>query len=117
VALGPSDVVEVVVLAAGAGTLLGTDRPAVRRHLVTDEVGLERHHAGDGEHHGRIVRDERCGRHHGMVLHGEEVQEGLSELVRGDQFTHRNVQPTDARMFAMFRFFPSGSWQTSIRDR
>ena len=53
VALGAADVVEVVVLATGADALLRADGPAERRHLVADEVRLERHHAGDVEQHGR----------------------------------------------------------------
>ena len=63
VALGAADVVEVVVLAAGAGALLRTDGALVRRLLVADEVRLERHHARDVEQHGRIVRDEARRRH------------------------------------------------------
>ena len=35
----------------------------VRRHLVADEVRLERHHAGDREQHGRVVRDQAGRRH------------------------------------------------------
>ena len=45
VAVRAADVVEVVVLAAGAHALLHRRRPPVRRRLVADEVRLERHHA------------------------------------------------------------------------
>ena len=45
VPLGAPDVVEVVVLATGTRTLLAADGALVRRHLVADEVRLERHHA------------------------------------------------------------------------
>ena len=68
VPVGAADVVEVVVLAAGADALLDRDRARVRRRLVADEVGLERHHARDGEEHGAIDRERRsptarsCGR-------------------------------------------------------
>ena len=44
-----ADLVEVVVLAAGPDALLHGGRPAARRRLLAHEVGLERHHAGDGE--------------------------------------------------------------------
>jgi hypothetical protein len=82
VALGAADVVEVVVLAAGPGALLRADRPGLYGgHLVADEVRLERHHAGDGEQHRRVVRDEARRGHDGVVLRGEEVAEGLTELV------------------------------------
>ncbi len=50
VALGAADVVEIVVLAAGAGALLRADGPGVGRHFVTDEIALERHHSGNREH-------------------------------------------------------------------
>ena len=96
VALGAADVVEVVVLAAGAGALLRADRPRVRRHLVADEVRLERHHAGDGEHDRRVVRDEARRRHDGVVLRGEEVEERQSELVGADSAAHEADEPTDA---------------------
>ena len=77
VTLGAPDVVEIVVLAAGAGALLRADGARVRRHLVADEVGLERHHAGDREHHRRVVRDQARRRHDDVVLLGEVVEEGL----------------------------------------
>ena len=62
VALGAADIVEIVVLAAGTRTLLDRDRALERRCLVPDEVRLERHHAGNAEQHGGVVRDEarRC---------------------------------------------------------
>ncbi len=81
VALGAPDVVEVVVLAAGSGALLAADRALVRRHFVADEVRLERHHAGDGEQHRRIVRDQAGRRHHRMSSCSEEVEEGVAQLV------------------------------------
>ena len=104
VALGASDVVEVVVLAAGAGALLGADSAGERRHLVADEVRLERHHAGDREHHGRIVRDQARGRYDDVILPGEEVEEGLPQLVGADRGAHNAREPTDGR-WAMSRVF------------
>ena len=63
VAVRAADVVEVVVLAAGAHALLHRDRPRVRRRLVADEVRLERHHARDGEQQRLVVRDQARRRH------------------------------------------------------
>ena len=83
VALGAPDVVEVVVLAAGPHALLRADRLGERRHLVADEVRLERHHAGDVEQHRRIVRDQARRRHGGVAACGEEVDVRLAELVGG----------------------------------
>ena len=83
VALGAADIVEVVVLAAGAGALLAGDGAGERRRLVADEVRLERHHAGHREQHRGVVRDEACRRHHRVALRREEVGEGGAELVGG----------------------------------
>ena len=88
VALGAADVVEVVVLAAGAGALLRADGPLVRRLLVADEVRLERHHAGHVEQHRRIVRDETRRRDRRVALGREEVPERIAELVRAHRL-HR----------------------------
>ena len=63
VASGAPDVVEVVVLAAGAHALLRVGRPLERWRLVADEVRLERHHARHGEQHGGVVRDQARRRH------------------------------------------------------
>ena len=43
------DLVEVVVLAPGPHALLHRDGPRPGRRLLAEEVGLERHHARDGE--------------------------------------------------------------------
>ena len=81
-ALGPADVVEVVVLATGTDALLRADGPAERRHLVADEIRLERHHAGDVEQDCRVVWDETRRWHRRVLATREEVEEGLAELVR-----------------------------------
>ena len=74
VTLRAADVVEVVVLAAGAGALLRADGPLVRRLLVADEVRLERHHAGHVEQHRRIVRDQARRGHERVALRREEAR-------------------------------------------
>ena len=57
---GVADIVEVVVLAAGAHALLRGGGAAVRALLQAGEDVLELDHAGVGEQQGRVVvRDER----------------------------------------------------------
>ncbi len=76
VARGVADIVEVVVLAAGAHDLLRGDRARVRRLRFAGEIVLELDHAGIGEYQRRVVaRDERPGRHAFVPLAGEVVQE------------------------------------------
>ncbi len=82
VARGVTDVVQVVVLAAGAHRLLRGGRARGGRGLGAGEEVLERHHAGVDEQQGRIVlRHQRRGRHHqvpgGLVV----VQEGAADVV------------------------------------
>jgi len=81
VTLRASDVVEVVVLAAGAHALLHADGTVVRRGLFADEVRLERHHARHREHERRIERNQARRRHHRVLAIGEEADEGLSQAV------------------------------------
>ena len=81
----PSHVIEVVVLAAGPSALLRTHRARVRRDLVTDEVGLERHHARHGEHDRRVVRDEAGRVDHRVVALTEEVEERRPQAVGRDR--------------------------------
>ena len=123
VPLRAADVVEVVVLATGAGALLGADGALVGRLLVADEVRLERHHAGDVEQHGRIVRDETRRRHGRMTLGREEVAERVAEFVRAHRLHRAESQewrrirarhipsslPTAVRPF-------SGHWSRAVGD-
>ncbi len=82
--VGPADVVEVVVLPAGADTLLDRGGAGVGRRLLADEVRLERHHARDGEENALVVRDQARARDDGVPARGEEVEKGAPKLVRGD---------------------------------
>jgi hypothetical protein len=97
VSLGATHVVEVVVLAAGAGALLRADRALERRGLVADEVGLERHHACHREQHRRIVRDQTRRRHDLMAALGEEAGERVSQFVggAGRLLRHGASEPTE----------------------
>ncbi len=81
-ARGVADVVEVVVLAAGAHAFLRGGRALVGPPLDAGEDVLELHHAGVGEHQRRIVaRHERTRGHDLMAVPGEELQETRSDLV------------------------------------
>ena len=55
VARGVADIVEVVVLAAGADAFLAAGRGRVGPRLEAGEDVLERHHAGVDEHQSRVV--------------------------------------------------------------
>ena len=55
VARGVADIVEVVVLAAGADALLAADRGRIGPRFQPGEDILERHHAGVDEHQRRVV--------------------------------------------------------------
>ncbi len=81
VTLGTADIVEIVVLATRSGALLAADGPLVRRHFITDEEGLERHHAGHGEQHGRIVWNQTGRWHHSVSACREEIEKGVAQLV------------------------------------
>ena len=82
VAGGIADIVEVVVLAAGAHAFLRRGRAQGFRLLGAGEHVLERHHAGIGKHQGRIVaRHERRRGHHRVVVLGEEIEKGRADVV------------------------------------
>ena len=79
---GVADVVEVVVLAAGAHALLRGGRARVGARLLAGEDVLELHHAGVGEHQGRVVaRHQRRRRHHLVAVLGEEIEERRADLI------------------------------------
>ena len=81
VARGVADLVEVVVLAAGAHAALRTDRPGVAAFLGAEEHVLELHHAGVGEQQGGIVAGhQRATGHNGVAFGREEIQEVLADL-------------------------------------
>ena len=82
VARGVADVVEVVVLAAGAHALLRGRRRVVGARLLAGEHVLELHHAGVGEHErGIVARHKRRRRHDLMALLLEEIEERSADLV------------------------------------
>ena len=80
---GVADVVEVVVLAAGAHAFLRGDGALVRPLLDAGEDVLELHHAGVGEQERRVVvRHQRTARDDLVAVPGKVVQEGFADLVR-----------------------------------
>ena len=79
---GVADIIEVIVLAARAHAFLRGHRPLEGALLDAGEHVLELHHAGVGEHKGRIVaRNERRRRHDLVAVPREIVEEALSDVV------------------------------------
>jgi hypothetical protein len=80
-----ADVVEVVVLAAGADAFLRVGGAGIRRLLGAQEVRLELVHAGVGEQERLVAaRHHRRGRHERVaVLLAKKVDELLANLVGG----------------------------------
>src|SRR3984893_98632 len=77
-----ADVVEIIVLAAGAHAFLGAHRARIGALLEAGEDVLELHHPRIGEHEGRIVaRHQRGGRHHLVSVAGEIVEKARSDFV------------------------------------
>ena len=77
-----ADIVEVVVLAAGAHAFLRGRGLGVGALFEAGEDVLELHHAGIGEHQGRVVaRHERRRRHHGVAVAREVIEELPPDLV------------------------------------
>ena len=73
--------IQVVVLAAGPQAALDIGRTHVAALLRPQEHVLELHHAGVGEQQGGIVAGHQGGgRHDGMALAGEEIEEILADL-------------------------------------
>src|ERR1043165_1353673 len=67
VARGVADVVEVFVLAAGAHALLRRHCALIRTLFEAGEDVLELHHAGVGEHQGRVVARHQRRRRHDLM--------------------------------------------------
>src|SRR5262245_38877203 len=79
---GEADVVEVVMLAAGAHALLRGGGADIVALLDAGEDVLELHHAGVGEHQRRIVaRHQRARRHDGVIVPFEERKEARPDIV------------------------------------
>ena len=70
---GVADIVEVVVLAAGAHAFLRGGGALIGPLLDAGEDVLELHHAGIGEHQGRVVARHQWRRRHDLVAFLREV--------------------------------------------
>jgi len=75
VARGIADIVEIVVLAAGADALLAGSGGRIGSRLEAGEDVLERHHPGIDEHQGRIVMRHQRRRRHDLVLVPRKIVE------------------------------------------
>ena len=88
---GIADIVEVIVLAAGPHAFLRRGGARVGPLLDAGEDVLELHHAGIGEHQGRVVaRHQRRGGHDLVALTLEEVEEGGTDLRKPCHVTSSN---------------------------
>ena len=77
-----ADIIEVVVLAAGADAFLRRHRARIGPLFEPGKDILELHHAGIGEHQGRVVaRHERRGRHDFVPFAREVAQECGADIV------------------------------------
>ena len=78
-----ADIVEIVMLAAGADAFLARRRAPVIAVLDAGEKVLELHHPRIGEHQRRVIaRNQRRAFHDLVVLTLEEVEEGGADLVQ-----------------------------------
>jgi hypothetical protein len=79
---GVADIVEIVVLAAGAHALLRRRRPAVGPPLLPREDVLELDHAAVREHQrGVVSRHKGRALHHGVAMAREVIEEGGADIV------------------------------------
>ena len=93
-ARGVADVVEVVVLAAGAHAFLGGRGALIGTLLEAREDVLELHHAGVGEHQGRVVARHQRRRRHDLVPGlGEVIQKTRPDIVDAAHEACRSVSP------------------------
>ena len=90
----PANIIEVVVLAAGADAFLGVGGAGVGRgddagpagdvgFALVEENGDELVHAGIGEQEAGRVGHERRGRHDSVLLLREEIEKRLADLGGG----------------------------------
>ena len=81
VAGGVADIVEVIVLAAGANAFLGRGGAGIGPLLLPGEGVLELHHPGIGEEQGGVVaRHQRGGGHNGVAMAAEEAKEMRTDV-------------------------------------
>ena len=81
VAVGATDFVQIVVLAARSHALLNAHRSRPRSSLFADEIRLEGNHPCHSEKQARIVRHEIARRHFRMPSLCEKPHELLAQLL------------------------------------
>src|SRR5215216_2370175 len=90
-----TDIVEIIMLPAGAHAFLCGHGPAVRASLQPREHVLELHHPGIGEHERRVVaRHERTRRHDLMASFAEKFEKTRTDFI---QTGHRRLLPFGPR--------------------
>ena len=84
---GVPDIVEIIMLAAGAHTFLGGDGSRIGPLLQAGEDILELHHPCVGEHQGRVIaRHKRRRRHHLVTVARKEIEETFADIVDAAHF-------------------------------
>ena len=85
---GIADIVQIVVLAAGADAFLRSRGRRVWTAFQAGEDVLELHHAGIGEHQRRVIaRHQRAGRHDLVAVLLEIVEEGRPDVIHAAHAT------------------------------
>jgi hypothetical protein len=97
---GVADIVEVVVLAAGADAFLRRRGALVGAAFLPGEDILELHHARVGEHQRRVVAGhQRRALHHLVPVAAEVVEEGRADVVAaGHGLDRRRFLPGIGRL-------------------
>jgi hypothetical protein len=115
VARGVADIVEVVMLAAGADAFLRGGGALVGTLLDAGEDVLELHHAGIGEHQRRVVaRHQRRRRHDLVAFRREVIQKGRPDLVDAAHINPNRtqiVQTADPDAISQPNAFRQGGWR------
>ena len=109
-ARGVADVLQIVVLTAGAHALLTGGCAGVGAFFQPEEAVLELIHAGIGEQQGRIVRgNQRTGGHTGVALLFEEAEEGFTDFCAFHRFLPEDCGRTAAKRHGEARLPKTGS--------
>ncbi|MNQ71228.1 hypothetical protein D3C85_858900 [compost metagenome] len=113
---GVTDVLQVVVLAAGAHALLAGGRTGVGALFQAEEAVLELVHPGVGEQQRRVVaRNQGTGSDTGVPLLFEEAEESFTDFSAFHRIIHGNRRPRQSRQrAALYRPFSIGTACLSI---
>ena len=94
-ARGVADVLQVVVLAAGAHAALRGGRAHVAALVAAEEHVLELHHAGIGEQQGRIIAGHQRARRHDLVAVAIRNKSRKASRTRRWSSWHHRLSPND----------------------